>query len=64
MITLVFSWCVIVLSSVYSQLTFARFYIPAYLPEAEKAIYLDDDIVVQGEAATFHSKMSAHVTTY
>uniref|UniRef100_A0A674MH67 Glycosyltransferase 8 domain-containing protein 1 n=2 Tax=Takifugu rubripes TaxID=31033 RepID=A0A674MH67_TAKRU len=30
-------------------LTFARFYIPAYLPEAEKAIYLDDDIVVQGD---------------
>ncbi|CAJ1051661.1 glycosyltransferase 8 domain-containing protein 1 [Xyrichtys novacula] len=30
-------------------LTFARFYLPAYLPEAEKAIYLDDDIIVQGD---------------
>ncbi|KAI3369466.1 hypothetical protein L3Q82_007683 [Scortum barcoo] len=30
-------------------LTFARFYLPVYLPEAEKAIYLDDDIIVQGD---------------
>lgn len=30
-------------------LTFARFYLPAYLPEAEKAIYLDDDVIVQGD---------------
>lgn len=30
-------------------LTFARFYLPLYLPEAEKAIYLDDDIIVQGD---------------
>ncbi|KAF3856076.1 hypothetical protein F7725_016799 [Dissostichus mawsoni] len=30
-------------------LTFARYYLPAYLPEAEKAIYLDDDIIVQGD---------------
>uniref|UniRef100_A0A3B5B0Z4 Glycosyltransferase 8 domain-containing protein 1 n=1 Tax=Stegastes partitus TaxID=144197 RepID=A0A3B5B0Z4_9TELE len=30
-------------------LTFARFYLPAYIPEAEKAIYLDDDIIVQGD---------------
>lgn len=30
-------------------LTFARFYLPVYLPEAEKAIYLDDDVVVQGD---------------
>ncbi|KAK0139842.1 Glycosyltransferase 8 domain-containing protein 1 [Merluccius polli] len=29
-------------------LTFARFYLPLYLPEAEKAIYLDDDVIVQG----------------
>lgn len=30
-------------------LTFARFYLPAYMPEAEKVIYLDDDIIVQGD---------------
>ncbi|KAM8917592.1 glycosyltransferase 8 domain-containing protein 1 isoform 2-T2 [Spinachia spinachia] len=30
-------------------LTFARFYLPVYLPEAEKAIYLDDDVIVQGD---------------
>lgn len=30
-------------------LTFARFYLPAYIPETEKAIYLDDDIIVQGD---------------
>ncbi|XP_040058639.2 glycosyltransferase 8 domain-containing protein 1 isoform X1 [Gasterosteus aculeatus] len=29
-------------------LTFARFYLPVYLPKAEKAIYLDDDVIVQG----------------
>ncbi|CAL8255757.1 unnamed protein product [Arctogadus glacialis] len=30
-------------------LKFARFYLPFYLPEAEKAIYLDDDVIVQGD---------------
>ncbi|XP_029948437.1 glycosyltransferase 8 domain-containing protein 1 [Salarias fasciatus] len=30
-------------------LTFARYYLPAYIPEAEKAIYLDDDVIVQGD---------------
>ncbi|KAK2862326.1 hypothetical protein Q5P01_001859 [Channa striata] len=30
-------------------LSFARFYLPAYIPNAEKAIYLDDDIIVQGD---------------
>ncbi|KAM9859744.1 glycosyltransferase 8 domain-containing protein 1 [Aulostomus maculatus] len=30
-------------------LTFARYYLPLYIPEAEKAIYLDDDIIVQGD---------------
>lgn len=30
-------------------LTFARFYLPLYIPEAEKAIYLDDDVIVQGD---------------
>ncbi|XP_026161722.1 glycosyltransferase 8 domain-containing protein 1 [Mastacembelus armatus] len=32
-----------------NPLTFARFYLPAYIPEAEKAIYLDDDVIVQGD---------------
>ncbi|XP_077582919.1 glycosyltransferase 8 domain-containing protein 1 [Stigmatopora nigra] len=30
-------------------LTFARYYLPLYLPEVEKAIYLDDDVIVQGD---------------
>ncbi|KAM6946690.1 glycosyltransferase 8 domain-containing protein 1 [Lycodopsis pacificus] len=30
-------------------LTFARFYLPVFIPEAEKAIYLDDDTIVQGD---------------
>ncbi|XP_035652644.1 glycosyltransferase 8 domain-containing protein 1 isoform X1 [Oncorhynchus keta] len=30
-------------------LTFARFYMPVFIPDAEKAIYLDDDIIVQGD---------------
>ncbi|XP_047439500.1 glycosyltransferase 8 domain-containing protein 1 [Mugil cephalus] len=30
-------------------LTFARFYMPIYIPDAERAIYLDDDIIVQGD---------------
>uniref|UniRef100_A0A3Q2YVG8 Glycosyltransferase 8 domain-containing protein 1 n=2 Tax=Hippocampus comes TaxID=109280 RepID=A0A3Q2YVG8_HIPCM len=30
-------------------LTFARYYLPLYLPDVEKAIYLDDDIIVQGD---------------
>ncbi|KAM3621108.1 uncharacterized protein V6R79_006164 [Siganus canaliculatus] len=30
-------------------LTFVRFYLPEYIPEAEKAIYLDDDVIVQGD---------------
>ncbi|XP_041835760.1 glycosyltransferase 8 domain-containing protein 1 [Melanotaenia boesemani] len=30
-------------------LTFARFYLPFYIPDAEKGIYLDDDIIVQGD---------------
>ncbi|XP_062842567.1 glycosyltransferase 8 domain-containing protein 1 [Trichomycterus rosablanca] len=30
-------------------LTFARFYMPTFLPDAEKAIYLDDDVIVQGD---------------
>ncbi|KAJ0023748.1 hypothetical protein NQD34_003647 [Periophthalmus magnuspinnatus] len=30
-------------------LAFARFYLPLYFPEAERAIYLDDDVIVQGD---------------
>lgn len=30
-------------------LAFARFYLPLYIPEAERAIYLDDDVIVQGD---------------
>ncbi|KAK3512982.1 hypothetical protein QTP70_034005 [Hemibagrus guttatus] len=30
-------------------LTFARFYMPNFLPDTEKAIYLDDDVIVQGD---------------
>ncbi|XP_007561347.1 glycosyltransferase 8 domain-containing protein 1 isoform X1 [Poecilia formosa] len=30
-------------------LTFARFYLPMYISGVEKAIYLDDDVVVQGD---------------
>lgn len=30
-------------------LTFARFYMPLYVPDAEKAIYLDDDVIIQGD---------------
>lgn len=35
------------------QLNFARFYMPVFLPDAEKAIYLDDDVIVQGEVHSF-----------
>ena len=34
------------------QLTFARFYLPMYAPNAERAIYLDDDVIVQGKVIT------------
>lgn len=30
------------------KLTFARFYMPNFLPDTEIAIYLDDDVIVQG----------------
>ncbi|XP_006630699.2 glycosyltransferase 8 domain-containing protein 1 isoform X1 [Lepisosteus oculatus] len=30
-------------------LTFARFYLPVFVPDAEKAIYMDDDVIVQGD---------------
>lgn len=31
------------------QLDFVRFYLPTFLPDAEKGIYVDDDIIVQGK---------------
>lgn len=37
----------------YFQLTFARFFMPVFLPDAEKAIYLDDDVIVQGKVYNF-----------
>ncbi|XP_053456117.1 glycosyltransferase 8 domain-containing protein 1 [Nycticebus coucang] len=30
-------------------LTFARFYLPILVPSAKKAIYMDDDVIVQGD---------------
>lgn len=36
------------MSHLFSQLTFARYYMPMFLPGVEKAIYLDDDVIVQG----------------
>lgn len=32
-----------------TPLAFARFYMPDFLPDAEKVIYLDDDVIVQGD---------------
>lgn len=32
-----------------TPLTFARFYLPLFVPGVEKAIYLDDDVIVQGD---------------
>ncbi|XP_028302739.1 glycosyltransferase 8 domain-containing protein 1 [Gouania willdenowi] len=37
------------IAKIMKPLTFARFYLPAYIPEAEKVIYLDDDVIVQGD---------------
>lgn len=36
------------LAFLFSQLTFARFYLPSLVPHAEKVIYVDDDVIVQG----------------
>ncbi len=35
------------------QLNFARFFLPVFLPDVEKVIYLDDDVIVQGEVHSF-----------
>nr|XP_057911337.1 glycosyltransferase 8 domain-containing protein 1 [Doryrhamphus excisus] len=47
-------------------LTFARYYLPSYLPEAEKAIYLDDDIIVQGDIKDLYetSLKSGHAAAF
>lgn len=37
-----------------SQLTFARFYLPVLVPSAKKAIYMDDDVIVQGTKDCHH----------
>lgn len=40
---------------------------PVYLPEAEKAVYLDDDVIVQGKAgwtAAIYSELSSHASAY
>lgn len=56
------------------QLMFARFYMPTFLPDTEKAIYLDDDVIVQGINSTsafthmnvvlpnLHTRTHTHVT--
>lgn len=36
------------------QLTFARFYLPILVPSAKKAIYMDDDVIVQGTKECHH----------
>uniref|UniRef100_A0A480VT79 Glycosyltransferase 8 domain-containing protein 1 n=1 Tax=Sus scrofa TaxID=9823 RepID=A0A480VT79_PIG len=35
-------------------LTFARFYLPILVPSAKKAIYMDDDVIVQGTKECHH----------
>lgn len=49
-----FTWSIL-------QLTFARYYLPLYIPEAEKAIYLDDDIIVQGKILHQKGRVSLHI---
>ncbi|KAG6938103.1 glycosyltransferase 8 domain containing 1 [Chelydra serpentina] len=36
-------------------LTFARFYLPMFVPHAEKAIYMDDDVIVQDDILELHN---------
>ncbi|XP_036911662.1 glycosyltransferase 8 domain-containing protein 1 isoform X3 [Sturnira hondurensis] len=36
-------------------LTFARFYLPILVPSAKKAIYMDDDIIVQGDILALYN---------
>lgn len=36
-------------------LTFARFYLPILIPSAKKAIYMDDDVIVQGDILALYN---------
>ncbi|XP_058534866.1 glycosyltransferase 8 domain-containing protein 1 isoform X3 [Ochotona princeps] len=36
-------------------LTFARFYLPMLVPSAKKAIYMDDDVIVQGDILALYN---------
>ncbi|XP_052046020.1 glycosyltransferase 8 domain-containing protein 1 isoform X3 [Apodemus sylvaticus] len=36
-------------------LTFARFYLPILVPSAKKAIYMDDDVIVQGDILALYN---------
>ncbi|XP_056660928.1 glycosyltransferase 8 domain-containing protein 1 isoform X2 [Monodelphis domestica] len=36
-------------------LTFARFYLPNLVPNAKKAIYMDDDVIVQGDILALYN---------
>uniref|UniRef100_A0A8C6SC87 Glycosyltransferase 8 domain-containing protein 1 n=1 Tax=Neogobius melanostomus TaxID=47308 RepID=A0A8C6SC87_9GOBI len=51
-------------------LAFARFYLPLYIPEADRAIYLDDDVIVQGdiqelyETALNQARLQRFLMTY
>ncbi|XP_066470499.1 glycosyltransferase 8 domain-containing protein 1 [Tiliqua scincoides] len=38
-------------------LTFARFYMPNWVPNAEKAIYLDDDVIVQDDILALYNTL-------
>lgn len=51
---------------VVKPLTFARFYMPMFLPDAERAIYLDDDVIVQGDIRELFdtSLKSGHATAF
>ncbi|KAG2470609.1 GL8D1 protein, partial [Polypterus senegalus] len=41
-------------------LTFARFFLPAFVPDGEKAIYMDDDVIVQGDIQElYNTKLKA-----
>ncbi|MBN3275589.1 GL8D1 protein, partial [Polyodon spathula] len=41
-------------------LTFARFFLPTFVPDGKKAIYLDDDVIVQGDIQElYNTKLKA-----
>ncbi|KAF2986540.1 hypothetical protein EK904_010311 [Melospiza melodia maxima] len=39
----------------FKPLTFARFYLPSFVPHAEKVIYVDDDVIVQGDIVELYN---------